>query len=329
MARDSANSGGDDPPAPPRDFYEVLGVGRNADQSEIQRAYRKLARQHHPDVNKDPAAESRFKEISEAYDVLSDPELRKRYDAFGADFRRVPPDVSPEEWRRAQAYAGAGAGGPGAGGPFRSGGVRFTDVGEDIDLEDLLGGIFGGRRRADWGPMPGSDQEFEAEITVEEAYRGTQRSLTITGPDGQRTLDVNIPAGVVEGQRIRLRGQGGRGSGGGPPGDLYLIIRIAPHPRYRVSGRDIYGPLSLSPWEAALGATVPVETPGGRATVNVPPGTSSGRRLRLKGHGLPHRRGEPGDFYAEAQIRVPSSLTGEERRLLEELRDKSRFDPRR
>jgi curved DNA-binding protein len=312
-----------------RDFYEVLGVPRNADRSEIQRAYRKLARHHHPDVNKDPSAEARFKEISEAYDVLSDPELRQRYDAFGEDFRRVPPDVTPEEWRRAQEYAAAGAGGgPGPGGPFRSGGVRFTDVGEDIDLEDLLGGIFGGRR-ADWGPIPGSDQEFEAEITLEEAYHGAQRSLTITGPDGQRTLDVNIPAGVVDGQRIRLRGQGGRGAGGGPPGDLYLIIRIAPHPRYRVSGRDLSAPLPLSPWEAALGANVRVETPGGTATVNVPPGTSSGRRLRLKGRGLPNRRGDPGDFYAEAQIRVPASLSSEERKLFEELRERSTFDPRR
>jgi curved DNA-binding protein len=314
-----------------RDFYEVLGVPKNADQSEIQRAYRKLARTHHPDVNKDPSAEARFKEISEAYDVLSDPEQRQRYDAFGEDFRRVPPDISPEEWQRARAYAGAapGGGGPGPGGPFRSGGVRFTDVEEDIDLEDLLGGIFGGRGRTPRGPMPGADQEFEAEITVEEAYHGAQRSLTITGPDGQRTLDVNIPAGVVDGQRIRLRGQGGRGTGGGEPGDLYLIIRIAPHPRYRVSGRDLSATLPLSPWEAALGAAVPVETPGGPATANVPPGTSSGRRLRLKGRGLPNRRGEPGDFYAEAQIRVPSSLTREERRLFEELRERSTFDPRR
>jgi curved DNA-binding protein len=314
-----------------RDFYEVLGVGKNADQSEIQRAYRKLARTHHPDVNKDPSAEARFKEISEAYDVLSDPEQRKRYDAFGEDFRRVPPDISPEEWRRARAYAGAAPGSPGpGGGPFPGGGgVRYTDAGGDIDLEDLLGGIFGGRGRTNWGPLPGSDQEFEAEITLEEAFHGAQRSLTITGPDGQRTLDVNIPAGVVDGQRIRLRGQGGRGANGGQPGDLYLIIRLAPHPRYRVSGRDLTAPLPLSPWEAALGAAVPVETPGGSATVNVPAGTSSGRRLRLKGRGLPNRRGEPGDFYAEAQIRVPSSLTAEERRLLEELRQVSSFDPRR
>jgi curved DNA-binding protein len=312
-----------------QDFYEVLGVPRNADQSEIQRAYRKLARTHHPDVNKDPSAEARFKEISEAYDVLSDPDLRKRYDAFGEEFRRVPPDVDPEAWRQARAYAGAGQDGPRPGGPqWSGGGVRYADAGEGIDLDDLLGGIFGSRGRTNWGPIPGSDQEVEAEITVEEAHSGTRRSLTISGPDGARTLDINIPAGVVDGQRIRLRGQGGRGANGGQSGDLYLIVRIAPHPRYRVSGRDLTARLSLSPWEAALGAAVRIETPRGPATINVPPGTSSGRRLRLKGRGLPNRRGEPGDFYAEANIRVPSNLSPEERRLFEELRERSTFQPR-
>jgi curved DNA-binding protein len=312
-----------------RDFYEVLGVPRDADQSEIQRSYRKLARTHHPDVNKDPSAEARFKEISEAYDVLSDPDLRKRYDAFGEDFRRVPPDVDPEAWRQARAYAGAGPAGPGPGGPrWSGGGVPYTDVEEGIDLEDLLGGIFGGRGRTNWGPIPGSDQEIDAEITVEEAYHGTQRGLTISGPDGARNLDINIPAGVVDGQRVRLRGQGGRGANGGQSGDLYLNVRIAPHPRYRVSGRDLTAVVALSPWEAALGAAVRIETPGGAATVNVPPGTSSGRRLRLKGRGLPNRRGEPGDFFVEAQIRVPSTLSAEESRLFEDLREHSTFNPR-
>jgi curved DNA-binding protein len=312
-----------------RDFYEVLGVPRDADQSEIQRSYRKLARTHHPDVNKDPSAEARFKEISEAYDVISDPDLRKRYDAFGEDFRRVPPDVDPEAWRQARAYAGAGPAGPGPGGPrWSGGGVPYTDVEEGIDLEDLLGGIFGGRGRTNWGPIPGSDQEIDAEITVEEAYHGTQRGLTITGPDGARNLDINIPAGVVDGQRVRLRGQGGRGANGGQSGDLYLNVRISPHPRYRVSGRDLTAVVALSPWEAALGAAVRIETPGGAATVNVPPGTSSGRRLRLKGRGLPNRRGEPGDFFVEAQIRVPSTLSAEESRLFEDLREHSTFNPR-
>ena len=314
-----------------RDFYEVLGVERGADQSEIQRAYRRLARHNHPDVNKDPDAEERFKEISEAYDVLSDPEQRQRYDAFGEDFRRVPPDVDPSEWRRNRAYAGAGAGRGGASwspGAGASGGVRFTDFGEDIDLEDLLGGMFGGRRGGGWGPIPGADHETEVEVSVEEAYRGSHRSLTVTGPDGPHTLDVTIPAGVVDGQRIRLRGQGGHGAGGAAPGDLYLVVRIAPHPTYRVSGRDVHLVLPLAPWEAALGSSVEVETPGGRATVVVPEGTSSGRRLRLRGRGLPNPRGKPGDLFAEAQIRVPPSPTPEERRLFEELEKVSTFNPR-
>jgi curved DNA-binding protein len=317
------------------DFYEALGVSRGADKSEIQRAYRRLARENHPDVNKDPGAEARFKEISEAYDVLSDPEQRKRYDAFGEDFRRVPPDMDAETYRHQQrAYAGAGAGGPtggrgswsgGAGSP---GGARF-DFGEDIDLEDLLGGMFGSRDRTGWGPIPGADHETEVVVSLEEAYNGARRSLTINGSDGPRTLDVTIPAGVVDGQRIRLRGQGGRGTGGSDAGDLYLVVRIAPHPRYRVNGRDLEVLLPLTPWEAALGATVSIDTPGGSANVSVPAGTSSGRRLRLRGRGLPSRKGKPGDLYAEAQIKVPSSLSQKERRLFEELRDTSKFDARK
>jgi curved DNA-binding protein len=316
-----------------RDFYEVLGVSRDADQSEIQRAYRKLARTLHPDVNKDPGAEERFKGLSEAYDVLSDPDQRKRYDAFGEDFRRVGADVDPDAYRRSRAYAGAGAGGErssgwGGGGP--SGGFRYSGSGDDVDLEDLLGGIFGGRGRGrgGWGPVSGSDHETEVEVSVEEAYKGTQRTLSISGPDGPRTIDVNIPAGVADGQRIRLRGQGGEGSGGGEAGDLYLIVRIAPHPRYRLDGRDLHMLLPLAPWEAALGSSVDIDTPGGPATVHVPAGTSSHRRLRLKGRGLPNKRGKPGDLYAEAQIKVPTSPSVEERELFEQLAKVSTFDPR-
>jgi curved DNA-binding protein len=315
-----------------RDFYDALGVSRTAGADEIQRAYRKLARQNHPDVNKDPGAEERFKEVSEAYQVLSDPEQRKRYDAFGEDFRRVPPDVDPEEWARARRYAGAGAGagGPGSGPQ----GFRYTTAGfgEDIDIEDLLGGMFGGGgrgRRRGWGPVPGADQETEIEVTVDQAYHGGRRSITLGGPTGPRTLEVNIPPGVVDGQRIRLAGQGGVGMDGGPQGDLYLVVRIAPHRRYRLDGRDLSVVLPLTPWEAALGASVPVVTPGGEATVRVPRGTSSGRRLRLKGRGLPNPRGAPGDLYAEAKIMVPSKLTPEEERLFEQLAGTSKFDPRR
>ncbi|GAA1148781.1 DnaJ C-terminal domain-containing protein [Nocardioides aquiterrae] len=314
-----------------RDAYEILGVSRDADQSEIQRAYRKRARKLHPDVNKDPGAEESFKELSEAYDVLSDPDQRKRYDAFGPDFRRVGPDVDPDAYRRAREYAGAGAGrSSGWGGAGPGGGFRYTSSGDDVDLEDLLGGIFGarGRGRGGWGPVSGSDHETEVEVTVEEAYRGARRTLTVSGSDGPRTIDVTIPAGVVDGQRIRLRGQGGEGSGGGEPGDLYLVVRIAPHPRYRLEGRDVHLLMPLAPWEATLGSSVDIETPGGPATVTVPAGTSSHRRLRLKGRGLPNSRGTPGDLYAEAQIKVPASPSVEERELLERWRKVSTVDLR-
>jgi curved DNA-binding protein len=316
-----------------RDFYEILGVPRNASQDEIQQAYRKLARTYHPDVNSDPGAEDRFKDISEAYAVLSDPQTRRRYDAFGADFRQVPEDVDPETWRRARAGAGAGRAGQGgfgsAGGPFRSGGSPFGSAGGDIDLDDLLGGLFGGRAGRGWGPIPGADQEAELEVTVEEAYHGTTRSVTLQSTDGQRSFDVKVPAGVTNGQRIRLAGQGGRGSDGARSGDLYFVIRIAPHSRYRVEGRDLYVDLPLAPWEAALGTSVVVETPGGETKVKVPAGTSSGRRLRLRGRGLPHHRGKAGDLFAEAKIMVPEKLTREERQLFEQLAATSTFDPRR
>jgi curved DNA-binding protein len=324
-----------------RDFYEALGVSRGATPEEIQRQYRKLAREFHPDVNKDPSAEERFKEISEAYDTLSDPETRRRYDAFGHDYRSVPEGVDPDTWARARAgqggrrsrRAGADTGadqpewftsGFGAGAGFQGG---FGDV--DIDIEDLFGGMFGGRGRRSRGPVSGADQEAELELSVGDAFRGGRQSFTISGPNGQRTIEVNIPPGVIEGQRIRLAGQGGQGTAGAPPGDLYLVIRLAPHRRYRVDGRDITVELPLTPSEAALGTTAALETPGGEAKVRVPPGTSSGRRLRLRGRGMPNRRGADGDLYAETRIVLPPSLSDEERRLYEQLAATSSFDPRR
>jgi len=307
-----------------RDFYQVLGVPRTASQEEIQRAYRKLARAYHPDVNSDPAAEERFKQVSEAYDVLSDPQARRRYDAFGPDFRQVPEDVDPDDWARARAGS-AGRAGTGR----TEGGFSF---GSDVDLDDLLGGLFGGRAGGagrGWGPIPGADQEAELEVSVEEAYRGGRRTITLQGPGGTRTLDVTIPAGVTNGQRIRLAGQGGQGSDGARAGDLYLVVSIAPHPRYRVQGRDLYVELRLAPWEAALGTSVAVDTPGGEAKVKVPAGTSSGRRLRLRGRGLPSPRGHSGDLYAEARIMVPARPSRAERQAFEELAKISDFDPRR
>jgi curved DNA-binding protein len=316
-----------------RDFYEILGVGRTVDADELQQAYRRLARAYHPDVNKDPAAEERFKEVNEAYHVLSDPGTRARYDRFGPDFRQVPEGAE-------RAWAGAGPGSRRAPRSPRSegrGGRVYVDDGgeqvfvggeglDDIDLEDLLGGLFGGRPS---GPMAGADQEAELELTVEEAYRGGRRWVGLAGPDGQRSYQVTVPAGVVDGQRIRLAGQGGQGTGGAAPGDLYLVVRIAPHPRYRLEGRDIHVQLPVSPWEAAIGATVPVDTPAGEAKVKVPPGSSSGRRLRLRGQGMPNPRGQPGDLYAEVQIMVPPEPSRRERELFEELAKASGFDPRR
>jgi curved DNA-binding protein len=336
-----------------RDFYEILGVERSAAADEIQRAYRKLARTYHPDVNKDPDAESRFKEVAEAYDVLSDPEARKRYDAFGHQFRQVPDDADPEDWAQAQA-AGAASGtgrrrrsrassGPGrasggdtwsgTGGPGFGGEGGAVDI--DIDVDDLFGDLFGagggsrGRRGpAAWGPIAGADQEAWIELSVEEAYRGGRRTITLSGPDGTRTLEVAIPAGVTEGQRIRLRGQGGQGTGGAAAGDLYLVVRIRPDRRYCVEGRDVHVELRLSPWEAALGTTVPIDTPGGEAKVTVPPGSSGGRRLRLEGKGMPNPRGKAGDLFAELRIMVPPAPSDDERRLFGELARISTFDPR-
>jgi curved DNA-binding protein len=310
------------------DYYRILGVPRDASQDEIQQAYRRLARAYHPDVNHDPGAEERFKDVSEAYDVLSDPETRRRYDAFGPDFRRLPEDVDPETWNRARAGAagsgGARSGGARAGQAGRGGGPGFGDV----DLDDLLGGVFGGRAGRGWGPIPGADQSADIEVTVGEAYHGTRRTVTLSGPGGTRTLDVTIPPGVTEGQRIRLAGQGGRGSDAAAPGDLYLVVRIAPDPVYRLEGRDLYVELRLAPWEAALGTSAAVATPGGEAKVTVPAGTSSGRRLRLRGQGLPGPRGNRGDLYAEARIMVPAQLDQAEREAFERLAAVSSFDPR-
>ena len=235
-----------------------------------------------------------------------------------------------------QTSGGAAGPAPAAGqtrGGFRSSGFGrgdgFSANGGDIDLEDLLGGIFGGRAGRRWGPIPGADQEAELELTVEEAYRGTRRTVALTGDGTRRSLEVTVPAGVTPGQRIRLAGQGGRGSDGAGNGDLYLVVRIAPHPRYRLDGRDIYVELRLAAWEAALGTSVPVDTPGGEVKVNVPAGTSSGRQIRLRGRGLPNPKGKAGDLFAEARIMVPPRLSHAERRLFEQLAAESDFDPRR
>ncbi|HYZ29202.1 MAG TPA: DnaJ C-terminal domain-containing protein [Thermoleophilaceae bacterium] len=300
-----------------RDYYDVLGVDRSASADEIKSAYRKLARQYHPDVNKEPGAEDRFKEIAEAYEVLRDPEKRERYDRLGPN------------WKAGQDVSGA-EGFDFDGGGFRDVRVDFGDGGDFSDFfESLFGSRMGGRTRGGgFGgggfrefSTRGGDQEATLELTLEEAVRGGRRRISLG--DG-RDYEVDIPAGVRDGQRIRLAGEGGQGMGGGPRGDLFLRVHIKPHPRFRVEGNDLYTDLPVAPWEAALGAEVELPTLEGRTRVKVPAGSSCGRKLRLRGQGI-----AGGDLYASVSIKVPKKLSRDERRLFEELAEKSRFDPRR
>ncbi|RMH16816.1 MAG: J domain-containing protein [Acidobacteria bacterium] len=298
---------------PQKDYYSSLGVDRNASPEDIQRAYRKLARKYHPDVNRASGAEERFKEISEAYEVLKDPEKRKAYDRYGS------------------AFQGAGGGGRG-----------FDNV--HFDFGDLGGGGFGsifetffggrGRRRGgfeqfvDFGDAGHAhrahDEEARLALTLEEAAAGGTRELTITDPMSgrSRTHKVKLPPGVKQGQRIRLAGRGSSG------GDLYLTVEIRPHERFRLEGDDLYTTVAVTPWEAALGGEVKVPTLDGPVTVKVPAGASTGRKIRLKGKGFPKPKGGRGDLYAEVRIAVPQKLTPRERELFEELARVSRFRPR-
>ena len=314
-----------------RDFYDVLGVPRTATAEEIQRAYRTLARRNHPDVNKEPGAEDRFKEVTEAYDVLSDPKSRRKYDRFGAQWRQVPDDVDQRAGARQRAPAGAGFPGQGAGFGGRGG------FGEEVDLEDLLGSIFGGRPGAHRAATVSDAGRCPAQTPKPRSPSVSRTPITAAGAGSPwpaaarphpRVRGRPSRPGSSRGSGFRLARQGSGGVRGGPPGDLYLVVHIAPHPRYKLSGRDITVQTPMAPWEAALGATVPVQTPGGTVRVDVPPGTSSGRRLRLRGRGLPNPRGAPGDLYAEIRIMVPPQLNDAERRLFEELATVSSYNPR-
>jgi curved DNA-binding protein len=287
-----------------RDYYEVLGVPRTASADEIKRAYRQLARKHHPDLQ--PASEraraaERFKEINEANEVLSDPDKRAKYDALGADWKGGM-DFTPP---------------PGA----SRGPTVTTGDWEDIgDFSDFFASIFGrptgGTRRGGVRvPVPGNDIEGELPLTLDDVLHGGQRRITLDG----RSLDVTIPRGIRDGATLRLAGQGSRGINGGPPGDVYLHVRLAPHPRYRVVGDDLEMDLPLWPWQAVLGADVRVDTPDGPVTLTVPPGTQSGARLRLRGRGLP--RGDARrDLYAVVRVVVPTRPSAAEREAYETLR---------
>jgi curved DNA-binding protein len=316
-----------------KDYYNALGVARDASQKDIQRAYRKLARKYHPDLNKDPGAEQKFKEVSEAYEVLKDPEKRQKYDQLGSGWREGQDFHPPPGWENVHYQYGPGPGAGRAGGFWGSSEI-FSDF-----FESLFGGSqAGGPQRGPFArQQQGADHEAALRIRLEDAYRGGTQTLVLevpeAGPAGGMTrrrkrYDVNIPRGVLPGQKIRLAGQGGQAIGDGRRGDLLLKVEIEPHHRFRLEGRDLHSDLALAPWEAALGTQVAVPTLDGTVTLKVPAGTQSGSKLRLKGKGMPNPKGATGDLYVTVQIRVPKQLSREERELYEKLSRASSFEPR-
>ena len=339
-----------------KDYYKSLGVARSASDDEIRKAFRKLARQYHPDVAKNKAqAEEKFKEINEAYEVLSDPEKRKKYDALGPDWKQSAEFRPPPGWQSRRRTRGAGTD---AGEfEFHFGGTGFSDF-----FEQLFGAARRGRadfrRPEGFSEMGmserGRDAEADILVTLEEALHGSLRQITlqksfhcekckgarevngrvcrVCGGSGQQvraeTFKVKIPAGVREGQKLRLAGQGEAGAGEGPAGDLYLRVHFAKHPDFRVENGELYYDLELAPWEAVLGTKVSVPVLGGRVEIKISPGTQNGQRLRLRGRGLPGRNGERGDLFAEVRVAVPEEITESERALWERLARESQFRPR-
>ncbi len=308
-----------------RDYYQALGVERGASVDEIKRAYRKLARKYHPDVSKEPGAEQKMQEVNEAWAVLSDPEKRAAYDRLGHDFRGGQDFRPPPDWDAGFEFSSAGN-------PFGADGGDFSD---------FFATLFGDLRRGQRGArasfhMRGEDHHAKVLIDLEDALHGATRTITLQVPamdeNGRvsvrsRALNVKIPQGVRDGQHIRLAGQGMSGSGGGPPGDLYLEIRFRPHSRYRVDGRDIFETVPVAPWELALGATIKVTTPSGAVEVKIPPGSQTGRRLRLKGRGIPGH--PPGDLYLVLEVVLPPAAGARARELYETMARELAFDPRR
>ena len=307
-----------------QDYYQTLGVPRDATPEVIKQAYRKLARKYHPDLSKEPNAEARFKEIGEANEVLKDPEKRAAYDAVGQQPTGGNGDFQPPPgWDAGFEFSGRGDEGVGA--------QDHSDFFESLFGRAARGG---GARRPNMR-MPGQDHHAKVLIDLEDAYRGAQRSVSLRMPaldaEGhgvmqERTLEINIPKGIREGQHLRLAGQGGPGLGDGPAGDLFLEIAFNPHRLYRVDGRDVFVDLPLAPWEAALGASVSVPTPDGEVELTIPPGSAAGRKLRLKGKGIPGSAA--GDFYAVLTIALPPAGTDASKRAYEAFKAAADFDPR-
>ncbi|ADJ26717.1 chaperone DnaJ domain protein [Dehalogenimonas lykanthroporepellens BL-DC-9] len=304
-----------------KDYYAILGIGKSATQDEVKKAFRKLARKYHPDVNPgDKTAEARFKEINEANEVLGDKDKRAKYDKYGENWQHADAFEKAGGAQYQQQYGGANPFGGGAD-PF--GGFEFRQSGAGFAGEDI-GGIFdqilrgrGGKRR----PGRGQDLEYQVEVTLEEAYHGATRQMAMQGADKTEKLEVKIPAGVTNGSRVRLAGKGGEGTGGGPRGDLFLVVRVAPHPRFERKGDDLYAPIEVPLHVAALGGEVPVPTiKGTRLALKIPPETQNGRTFKLTGQGMP-RLGKAGhgDLIVKVNVRLPTNLTEREKELFAEL----------
>ncbi len=310
-----------------KDYYAVMGIARDATQDEIKRAYRKLARKYHPDVSSEPDAETRFKEVGEAYEVLKDPEKRAAYDELGANWKTGQDFRPPPDWDEGFEFHGGG----------------FT--GADAEhFSDFFESLFGQRGSRD-GFSDYSTRGFDARgqdtyvkilIDLEDAYTGAKRTVTLkhteVGADGRqsvkdRILNVRIPKGIRQGQHIRLAKQGSGGIGNGQPGDLYLEIQFKPHPFYRIEGKDVFLELPVSPWEAALGASVEIPTPDGPVDLKIPAGSSGGRKLRLKRRGIPANA--PGDLYVVLQIALPKADSEAARQAYETLEKATKFSPRK
>lgn len=312
-----------------RDYYETLGVSKTASDDEIKKAFRKLARQHHPDVAKDKkAAEEKFKQINEAYEVLGDPEKRKKYDELGANWNQPGGFQPPPGWG---SQPGGGfrrhSTGDGGGIEFEFGGTGFSDF-----FEAFFGG---GGRQAGFGGSPfgqrqrsaerGSDVEADIMVTLEEALHGSRRPISLRRGNSSKveSYQVKIPKGVHEGQRIRLAGQGEAGAGGGKSGDLFLRVRLARHPEFSIEGSDLIHEVKLPAWRAALGGELRVPTLEGRVRLKIPAGTQGGQRFRLRGHGMPTAAGTRGDLFVETQIQVPKTLSEREREIWKQLAELS------
>lgn len=328
-----------------QDYYQTLGVERGATPEEIKKAYRKLSRKFHPDINKAKGAEDKFKQIGEAYEVLKDPEKRRKYDSIGKGFSPGDDFRPPAGWQNVDFNFGAGGPPRGGGGGGVPGG--FSDFFETFFGQAGVGGAAGQQRRPRSPFNPGYDeneprrgdaQEADLTISLEDAYRGVTKPITLhqttVAPDGgrrveERAFQVKIPPGTTEGTKIRLAGQGGKGARGGTDGDLLLKVHLAPHPRFEVDGHDLRSTLPLTPWEAVLGTKVVFSTIDGDVQLKIPPGSQTGSKLRLKEKGLPQKGGERGSLTIELKVVIPTAPSDAEKQLFEQLAATSTFDPRK